>query len=106
MIRRPPRSTLFPYTTLFRSRVRDGERHNAGSDTAFRELDLPLGQCGSYGHWMGLAHERNGGKHRAREVSERNSKSVRHTGSSSGKSVFTACSMPETARHASLFRRE
>src|SRR2546430_5355293 len=24
MIRRPPRSTLFPYTTLFRSRVRAG----------------------------------------------------------------------------------
>src|SRR2546429_3349827 len=27
MIRRPPRSTLFPYTTLFRSRVRAPERH-------------------------------------------------------------------------------
>src|SRR2546421_13041470 len=26
MIRRPPRSTLFPYTTLFRSRVLVGER--------------------------------------------------------------------------------
>src|SRR3712207_7418252 len=26
MIRRPPRSTLFPYTTLFRSRERRGER--------------------------------------------------------------------------------
>src|SRR3712207_8364190 len=26
MIRRPPRSTLFPYTTLFRSRVDRGER--------------------------------------------------------------------------------
>src|SRR5690349_23545071 len=25
MIRRPPRSTLFPYTTLFRSRQRDGD---------------------------------------------------------------------------------
>src|SRR2546430_13534216 len=25
MIRRPPRSTLFPYTTLFRSRVRHGK---------------------------------------------------------------------------------
>src|ERR1035441_2146589 len=25
MIRRPPRSTLFPYTTLFRSRLRQGE---------------------------------------------------------------------------------
>src|SRR5256884_2654462 len=26
MIRRPPRSTLFPYTTLFRSQKRDGRR--------------------------------------------------------------------------------
>src|SRR5688572_32757663 len=26
MIRRPPRSTLFPYTTLFRSRVGEGDR--------------------------------------------------------------------------------
>src|SRR5258708_31855052 len=26
MIRRPPRSTLFPYTTLFRSRLDDGAR--------------------------------------------------------------------------------
>src|SRR5256885_13091242 len=25
MIRRPPRSTLFPYTTLFRSGIRDGD---------------------------------------------------------------------------------
>src|SRR2546425_5257016 len=35
MIRRPPRSTLFPYTTLFRSDVRavvgeDGREHAAG----------------------------------------------------------------------------
>src|SRR2546430_9903431 len=29
MIRRPPRSTLFPYTTLFRSIVRSGDRHAA-----------------------------------------------------------------------------
>src|SRR2546429_5874581 len=31
MIRRPPRSTLFPYTTLFRSGVREGgaQRHRA-----------------------------------------------------------------------------
>src|SRR2546430_7319920 len=27
MIRRPPRSTLFPYTTLFRSRGRNPEAH-------------------------------------------------------------------------------
>src|SRR2546430_13012838 len=34
MIRRPPRSTLFPYTTLFRSRIPDGRwravRHRPG----------------------------------------------------------------------------
>src|SRR3989442_6140429 len=30
MIRRPPRSTLFPYTTLFRSRPRQGRRRHAG----------------------------------------------------------------------------
>src|SRR3712207_6298550 len=30
MIRRPPRSTLFPYTTLFRSKGRPGARHRRG----------------------------------------------------------------------------
>src|SRR2546430_4681044 len=33
MIRRPPRSTLFPYTTLFRSRAHEGEaRHHPGEN--------------------------------------------------------------------------
>src|SRR5260370_8753896 len=38
MIRRPPRSTLFPYTTLFRSIVRKDRRAptvNPGDETAF-----------------------------------------------------------------------
>src|SRR2546422_3839572 len=30
MIRRPPRSTLFPYTTLFRSDVQDRRRERVG----------------------------------------------------------------------------
>src|SRR3989442_7113426 len=37
MIRRPPRSTLFPYTTLFRSRAdvrRGGPRGDRGGDAA------------------------------------------------------------------------
>src|SRR5260370_25272786 len=41
MIRRPPRSTLFPYTTLFRSRTRSGER-------------IPAAQC-SQGTLLALA---------------------------------------------------
>src|SRR2546426_8396228 len=36
MIRRPPRSTLFPYTTLFRSAVRGGDEF-AGDDPGRRE---------------------------------------------------------------------
>src|SRR5438034_8832867 len=43
MIRRPPRSTLFPYTTLFRSRVRRRRLHCARSPLrsfgGFRSLD-------------------------------------------------------------------
>src|SRR3989441_9022631 len=44
MIRRPPRSTLFPYTTLFRSELDDGEgregRGDRGNDHA--PEDRPL----------------------------------------------------------------
>src|SRR5258707_4363756 len=32
MIRRPPRSTLFPYTTLFRSRLARGRQRDVGED--------------------------------------------------------------------------
>src|SRR5688572_32337752 len=39
MIRRPPRSTLFPYTTLFRSDV-DAERRKA--ITGHRDIDMEL----------------------------------------------------------------
>src|SRR2546422_4500988 len=40
MIRRPPRSTLFPYTTLFRSRGHPAQRVNA---PAVARLDDELG---------------------------------------------------------------
>src|SRR2546428_9066669 len=32
MIRRPPRSTLFPYTTLFRSELKAADLHAAGRE--------------------------------------------------------------------------
>src|SRR3712207_7113220 len=47
MIRRPPRSTLFPYTTLFRSRPRAARRRGArvlrGQDAGERSLREPAG---------------------------------------------------------------
>src|SRR6266511_6476466 len=41
MIRRPPRSTLFPYTTLFRSRPEDGGPHLPDRSAA-----APVGPAG------------------------------------------------------------
>src|SRR3712207_8568761 len=41
MIRRPPRSTLFPYTTLFRSRLRHGPGSVRGPTTQDRVLTDP-----------------------------------------------------------------
>src|SRR2546422_5385995 len=38
MIRRPPRSTLFPYTTLFRSLIREFSARHAGTSAAATEL--------------------------------------------------------------------
>src|SRR2546426_6928653 len=40
MIRRPPRSTLFPYTTLFRSRPAEALARLMGSAAQFRALPL------------------------------------------------------------------
>src|SRR3712207_7349237 len=53
MIRRPPRSTLFPYTTLFRSRHAAGgqvlERHGEPRDRTGGDL-ARLGLVGVHGH--------------------------------------------------------
>src|SRR2546430_4567544 len=45
MIRRPPRSTLFPYTTLFRSHgeVRQYGGRNLGGERSHRLLDVAAG---------------------------------------------------------------
>src|SRR5687768_18315379 len=42
MIRRPPRSTLFPYTTLFRS---DQRLHHSRRRCAYYPADLGHGHC-------------------------------------------------------------
>src|SRR5256884_2627476 len=47
MIRRPPRSTLFPYTTLFRSRARDDDALGRPRDPLVGRLDVVGGQLGA-----------------------------------------------------------
>src|SRR5690349_24252083 len=46
MIRRPPRSTLFPYTTLFRSQVDDGVQRVALVHAERRADERPAGAAG------------------------------------------------------------
>src|SRR5258707_9082851 len=40
MIRRPPRSTLFPYTTLFRSLLNLCARKSLGGEPSFRRISI------------------------------------------------------------------
>src|SRR5689334_24280049 len=54
MVRRPPRSTLFPYTTLFRSRIWELETYGALFD---RTKDGKISQRNFGGHeYPRLAH--------------------------------------------------
>src|SRR3712207_8648409 len=41
MIRRPPRSTLFPYTTLFRSQLLQAENERKDAEAAYRAAQAP-----------------------------------------------------------------
>src|SRR2546422_7062008 len=86
MIRRPPRSTLFPYTTLFRSRLRrhtlDGEDLGESLGTRHAHL-VVLGVIQDEGPALDAGHEqrrgrdagpqRRGGGHRDRKSTRLNS---------------------------------
>src|SRR3712207_8375423 len=71
MIRRPPRSTLFPYTTLFRSRVSSGRTRRA----------LGRGAAGLAGRRRGRALRRRlrGARFAARAVARPRARSEEHT---------------------------
>src|SRR2546429_4422159 len=60
MIRRPPRSTLFPYTTLFRSPLEDrhrrGQRRGARAHHRHRRAEAAV--LGDAGHGKAPRHER------------------------------------------------
>src|SRR3712207_8999299 len=49
MIRRPPRSTLFPYTTLFRSALAQGIAAAGRPDEALAAIEEALTRCGRTG---------------------------------------------------------
>src|SRR5256885_9626475 len=65
MIRRPPRSTLFPYTTLFRSglavaaaRNVDGNGGSQGGVRSRAQRNDAVGQINAFVHVVGDQHDR------------------------------------------------
>src|SRR3712207_8493171 len=73
MIRRPPRSTLFPYTTLFRS-LRSGT-----VDDAVTYLDGHARRAGSGSTLSVLALAAEGGRHARDRHRRRQGRSLPHT---------------------------
>src|SRR5256885_6451572 len=72
MIRRPPRSTLFPYTTLFRS-SRDAR---AAIDALLADRQVPLAKTPSVGCSTKWLYKEEG---RKEELAEIESRSEEHT---------------------------
>src|SRR2546426_8201785 len=72
MIRRPPRSTLFPYTTLFRSPPRRGPAQSRGGGRARRgPLRIPAADGGDPRRLVAQLVERPAPALRARRLDER-----------------------------------
>src|SRR3712207_8447457 len=84
MIRRPPRSTLFPYTTLFRSRHArlDDARSGRGGDRAPRRQGLQLGE---------QENHLRGGRERRRQQAAEDRKSTRLNSSHANISYAVFC---------------
>src|SRR2546425_9422458 len=68
MIRRPPRSTLFPYTTLFRSRRHPQDRRDLPGGRPKRQRIVDLETCASRGGMERVRNSRAGPNlHRSEE---------------------------------------
>src|SRR5436853_1448071 len=88
MIRRPPRSTLFPYTTLFRSEGVAGQRRGDVVETGHQPLDV-VGSIRSRGRGAALAVHRDAAERMEPTTSDR--KSTRLNSSHLGISYAVFC---------------
>src|SRR3712207_7044312 len=101
MIRRPPRSTLFPYTTLFRSR----QLHRDGRDRG--QLLAALCLVGQLGGVLLLRHADRALALRVEELAhDRDRKSTRLNSSHANISYAVFCLKKTTAIPARILRSE
>src|SRR3712207_7528905 len=92
MIRRPPRSTLFPYTTLFRScAVHEDDEGGAGGGGGRERRALP-GRVSVAGEEPDAKRQEGRGRDRAeRDVARRDRKSTRLNSSHANISYAVFC---------------
>src|SRR2546430_11571474 len=95
MIRRPPRSTLFPYTTLFRSAARAPRGRARGSQLAWA-LSPQRGPARSLGAAFHLQEPRGGERGQLRSPVVRDRKSTRLNSSHSQISYAVFCLQKQT----------
>src|SRR2546427_4737351 len=93
MIRRPPRSTLFPYTTLFRSEVPVPELGDVAPPPEQR-LDVPPVACLRHGPIEPRPHAGE-----ARKILDRKSTRLNSSHSQISYAVFCLKKKKTTARH-------
>src|SRR2546422_7153442 len=95
MIRRPPRSTLFPYTTLFRSQLHHRQHdHHEGAEPERRAVRLRNRSKGNDGEQLPHA---SGKRTRARGPRDRDRKSTRLNSSHGYISYAVFCLKKKTA---------
>src|SRR3712207_8987327 len=95
MIRRPPRSTLFPYTTLFRS---------AGDRRVGRGRGAPDGRAGGRGPVAGGRRRRVGSRIRSRAGADRKSTRLNSSHANISDAVF--CLKKKKKQHSSIVNTE
>src|SRR3712207_8958668 len=100
MIRRPPRSTLFPYTTLFRSEQRCRDRCPAlrGIDGAGPGFEAVVEEVGGEGHEPRAPHEI------LQEHHERQPRSEEHTSELQSRQYLVCRLLLEKKQNQSLHR--
>src|SRR3712207_8916172 len=94
MIRRPPRSTLFPYTTLFRSHEQEADEVAAEVEDQRADQRVEVEPPARQGQWTGLQQPGHAGEqqeHQGRAADRQDRKSTRLNSSHANISYAVFC---------------
>src|SRR5947208_8100553 len=100
MLRRPPGSTLFPYTTLFRSAERQRQAHQG---TVIIETLRHSGAADDFDIAAGIAHQRNDGVLHRQDHAGADRKSTRLNSSHQINSYAVFCLKKKKARLEDMY---